>query len=370
MPRKKTVRKTPSKKPAAKSDNPDSASLAMNGNTSDTMSVTNNNNLKDSNTPTADPVPNNVTCDTVNGSSDTMSVTDNDKSIHSKTAAADPVANDDTSDTMSTSTSATDNDNSDNSQNIEAPIPQKMPVKRDGATINIMGARRNKRNNNGKNRTNITLGVEGYAFQDDVIGVAHVRSDGEDAFNMTLRNLVASEDIRDSGFSMYVTLRDKQSGKDDDHLRGKDGYPKYLFMSINIHKFSTTKEAAPAVLQQCNKLLNVRLFLVPIFSFFLCISTFFHLVLYQIATLPHHNIFGYKYDPVTAETNKTGKELLVLSDLIRYSDAHRILKSCYGDNTYEHKLEEGFGKKYPEIIKKYFSNVDDIPDRIREDLGL
>ena len=90
----------------------------------------------------------------------------------------------------------------------------------------------------------------------------------------------------------------------------------------------------------------------------------------QIATLPHHNIFGYKYDSVTPETNKTGEKLLVLSDIIRYSDAHRILKSLYGDGTYQHKLEENFGKKYPEIIRKYFSNIDEIPDRIREDLGL
>ena len=83
-----------------------------------------------------------------------------------------------------------------------------------------------------------------------------------------------------------------------------------------------------------------------------------------------HNIFNYNYEPVTEDSNKTGEELIVLSDLIRYNDAYRILAVCYGDNTFEHKLEPDFGKKYPDIINKYFSNVDEIPDRIREQLGL
>jgi hypothetical protein len=43
---------------------------------------------------------------------------------------------------------------------------------------------------------------------------------------------------------------------------------------------------------------------------------------------------------------------------------------CYGDNSLQHKLEPEFGKKYPEIVKKYFSNIDDIPDRIRQELGV
>lgn len=82
------------------------------------------------------------------------------------------------------------------------------------------------------------------------------------------------------------------------------------------------------------------------------------------------NIFGYNYIPVTEESNNTGSELIVLSDLIRYSDAYRILKTCYGDDTFQHNLEPDFGKKYPEIIKKYFSNIAEIPDRIKEELGL
>lgn len=83
-----------------------------------------------------------------------------------------------------------------------------------------------------------------------------------------------------------------------------------------------------------------------------------------------HNIFNYKYDPISESNNKTGKELMVLSDIIRYSDAYRILAVCYGDTTPDHKLEPDFGKKYPEVIQKYFSNIEDIPERIQQALGL
>ena len=83
-----------------------------------------------------------------------------------------------------------------------------------------------------------------------------------------------------------------------------------------------------------------------------------------------HNIFGYKYDPVSNSSNKTGHELLVLSDLIQYSDAYRILKTCYGEAKFPHDLEKDFGKKYPDIIAKYFSNINKIPDHIRQELGL
>lgn len=83
-----------------------------------------------------------------------------------------------------------------------------------------------------------------------------------------------------------------------------------------------------------------------------------------------HNIFGYKYDPVTDDSNKTGDKLLVLSDVMRYSDAYRVLKHCYGDNTYQHKLPANFAKDNPHIIDKYFSDINAIPDRIKEELGL
>ena len=98
--------------------------------------------------------------------------------------------------------------------------------------------------------------------------------------------------------------------------------------------------------------------------------TFSNLHVTQQASDPMQNIFNYTYEPVSESTNKTGEKLLVLGDLIRYSDAYRILKVCYGDDSYNHNLESDFGKKYPDIIKKYFSNIEDIPDRIKEDLGL
>ena len=83
-----------------------------------------------------------------------------------------------------------------------------------------------------------------------------------------------------------------------------------------------------------------------------------------------HNIFSYPYKPVTDTSNKTGSKLLVLSDMIRFADAFCILKHLYGDNTYRHNLEDGFGKKHPDVIKKYFSNIDEIPDYIKTELGI
>lgn len=69
-------------------------------------------------------------------------------------------------------------------------------------------------------------------------------------------------------------------------------------------------------------------------------------------------------------SNKTGPKLLVLSDVIRFADAFRILKHLYGDNTYKHNLEDNFGKKYPNVISKYFSNTDELPNYIKTELGL
>ena len=66
--------------------------------------------------------------------------------------------------------------------------------------------------------------------------------------------------LQEEGFSSYVTLRDKNSGKIDDHLCGTDGYPQYMFMSINVHKFNDTKEASDLVLQQCQHLHDVSLY--------------------------------------------------------------------------------------------------------------
>ena len=61
---------------------------------------------------------------------------------------------------------------------------------------------------------------------------------------------------------------------------------------------------------------------------------------------------------------------MVVSDLIRYYNAYRILKISYGDPTYKHELEPNFAKNNPDIIARYFSDIDAIPDHIREELGL
>ena len=93
-------------------------------------------------------------------------------------------------------------------------------------------------------------------------------------------------------------------------------------------------------------------------------------VILQVASNPIHNIFNYRYEKITENSNKTGSKLLVLGDVIRFADAFRILKHVYGDDTYRHNLEDDFGQKYPEIVKKYFSNLDELPDYIKTELGV
>ena len=100
--------------------------------------------------------------------------------------------------------------------------------------------------------------VEGYAFHDDIIGVAHRKDDGGEAFNLVLRNMLFNKELEDDGFSAYVALHNKSSGKDDKLLTNKDGYPKFLFLSINVHHFNSVHEAKNAVLEQCQKLQTVR----------------------------------------------------------------------------------------------------------------
>ena len=131
-----------------------------------------------------------------------------------------------------------------------------MPEKRQTPNINIMNTGPRKKINSPRT-TRMSLKVEGYAFHDDIIGVAHLKQNGEEAFNLTLRNMIYNRELEDEGFSSYVSLRDKSSGKKDLALLGNDGYPKYLFLSINIHHFCTTEEAAPLVKEQCEKLHSV-----------------------------------------------------------------------------------------------------------------
>ena len=259
--------------------------------------------------------------------------------------------------------------NSDNEKENNTQSVMKPPHKRVGAKIHTPLNRKKKRNGR---EGGITLKVEGYAFQDDIIGVTHIRSDGEDAFNMRLRNMIYSDSLEGVGFTSCVTLRDKNSGKEDEPLVGVDGYPRNMFMCINIHTFKDVEEASEPVLEQCQHLHDVSTHLFNTSQ--QTRSCYSYLLLFsfakQEASDAVHNIFNYKYEPVTEASNRTGDKLLVVSDLIRYADAYRILRACYGDEQNKNKLEEGFGKKYPGIISKYFSNVNEIPDRIKQELGL
>ena len=219
------------------------------------------------------------------------------------------------------------------------------PAKRSATTFDMSNSAPKKKSANRRSQYPSEMLVEGYAFEDDIIAVAHRRNDGEEAFNLVLRNMVFNKELEDDGFSTYVALRDKSSGKDDRVLENEAGYPRFVFLSINVHHFTTAKEAHPGVLEQCRKLRAV-------------------------ASSTTHNIFSFKYQDVTDASDKTGSKLLVVSDVIRYADAFRILKLLYGDNTYRRNLEPEFGKKYPHIVAKYFSNVDDIPNYIKTELGL
>jgi hypothetical protein len=145
-----------------------------------------------------------------------------------------------------------------NIYNKNSSSPEKFPVKRKAPSINFLYGRKKKNSDNSKSGNKGPLRVEGYAFHDDIIGVAHVKPNGEDAFNLTIRNMILADDLKDNGFSAFVSLRDKTSGKNNSPLRGADGYVRYLFMCINVHEFGDAKSAASAVAEQCANLRDVR----------------------------------------------------------------------------------------------------------------
>lgn len=135
--------------------------------------------------------------------------------------------------------------------------PRRSPRKRTGAAINVMAGSTGRKKSRSKDGVNTTMRVEGYAFQDGIVGNVHIRSDGEDAYNLNLRNMIRAGDLKQKGFHVIVTLRDKASGKDDYHLRGADGYPRYMFLDISRPEFADNNEAAAAVEDQCRKLHDV-----------------------------------------------------------------------------------------------------------------
>ena len=146
-----------------------------------------------------------------------------------------------------------------NNSNVNSTDSISQPAKRTTSELNIMNTPPKKKSATSVNRQPVSLLVEGYAFYDDVIGVAHRRSDGREAFNLVLRNMVFNKELEEDGFSAYVALRDKSSGKEDNLLTSEDGYPRFLFLSINVHHFVSAHDANTAVLKQCQKLQTVRL---------------------------------------------------------------------------------------------------------------
>ena len=134
----------------------------------------------------------------------------------------------------------------------------KIPAKRNMSSVNIMNLSPRKKSNARKQVLPVEMLVEGYAFFDDIIGVAHRRNNGEEAYNLVLRNMVFNKELEQDGFSAYVAIRDKTSGKEDKLLTTEEGYPKFLFLSINVHHFQDVKQAHIPVLQQCQKLRTVR----------------------------------------------------------------------------------------------------------------
>ena len=244
-----------------------------------------------------------------------------------------------------------------------------MPQKRTSSNLNIMNPSLTRKKDLPRSKA-MSMLVEGYAFEDDIIGVCHRKINGEEAFNMTLRKMIVDHKLDNDGFTAWVVLRDKSSGKEDKQLLGKDGYPKYLFLSINVHQFQSIEDANEPVLEQCRKMHTVRILYKESRNIYNLKLTKSCIFLYQVVTNPTHNVFAYKYLPITSESNKTGSKLLALSDLATYSDTFRIMSYIYGDKSHIHKLPSNFGTKYPHVVAKYFPNTDDLPDLIRKELAV
>jgi hypothetical protein len=129
-----------------------------------------------------------------------------------------------------------------------------MGAKRNTDSINLMNNLPKKKQMTNQSNKPMRMVVEGYAFHDDIIGVTHRRSDGNEAYNLILRNMVFNNELQDDGFSAYMAMRDISSGKDDQILVDNKGYPRFVFMSINVHHFNTAFEGRTAVKNQCEKL--------------------------------------------------------------------------------------------------------------------
>ena len=99
--------------------------------------------------------------------------------------------------------------------------------------------------------------IEGFAFEDNIIGLSLVKTNGDNAAHFYIQNMVATDQLNHYGLSTFAHIRDPNSGKKDEPLRDQDGYAKFIILCINIHKFNTPQEAHSAVITQCQNLYEV-----------------------------------------------------------------------------------------------------------------
>ena len=107
-------------------------------------------------------------------------------------------------------------------------------------------------------KTSNKLIIEGFALQDNIIALRHCYPNGVDGPSLRLRTLIYDGDLQQQGFSHSVSLRDTTSGKQDKKLLQQDGTERFLFLSVNVHKFEDSASAKAAVLAQCQKFREVR----------------------------------------------------------------------------------------------------------------
>ena len=100
--------------------------------------------------------------------------------------------------------------------------------------------------------------IQGIALQDNIIAVTHRYENGNEGPNLQLRTMIALDQLQPYGFSAYVALGDKSTGKEDKAVVDSEGSAIHAFLSINVHNFNTPREAHSAVVTQCEKLYEVR----------------------------------------------------------------------------------------------------------------
>ena len=100
--------------------------------------------------------------------------------------------------------------------------------------------------------------IQGFAFEDNIIAMSLTTKNGEVTSHFGLQHKLMDSDVSYYGLSTFAYVRDKNSGQQDNPLQDEDGTPKYMFLSINVHNFTSPQEAHSAVVTQCRQLYEVR----------------------------------------------------------------------------------------------------------------